>query len=208
MTFGGVLILAFCLGIERVTYAWVWHRPTTFRALCARAPFAAWKSPVDALEYLFWGFKGLQVAIFLAWCWLWGDGSVRLTPSGAAAIAGLVLVGSGQVLNLSVFHRLGKTGVFYANRFGYAVPWCSRFPFSLLRHPQYVGTLLSIWGFFLVMRFPHPDWLLLPLVETAYYTLGSYVERHGAGDSGHAHREPAATCGRSGAHPRASAPLA
>jgi methylene-fatty-acyl-phospholipid synthase len=156
---------------------------------------------VGALECLFWGFKGLQVAIFLAWCWFWGDGSVGLTPSGVATTVGLVLVCSGQVLNVGVFHRLGRTGVFYGDRFGYPVTWCERFPFSVLRHPQYVGTLLSIWGIFLVMRFPHPDWVVLPLLETAYYTAGSCVERQGGGDSG---RERARTPG----HSPASAPLA
>jgi methylene-fatty-acyl-phospholipid synthase len=57
------------------------------------------------------------------------------------------------------------------------LPWCRAFPFSVLQHPQYVGTVLSIWGFFLVMRFPHDDWYLLPIVETVYYALGAYFEQ-------------------------------
>jgi len=208
MSLWGVLVVALGLGLERLTYAWVWHRPTAFQALCKRARFRALASPTDALEYLFWGFKTLQAAIFLTWCWLWGGGVVRLPAWGPAMIAGLLLVGSGQVLNLGVFHRLGRTGVFYGNRFGYAVPWCHRFPFSVLRHPQYVGTLLSVWGFFLVMRFPHPDWVVLPLLETAYYTLGSYVERQAGGDSGRVRPQQGGTCGPPGVHPPASAPLA
>jgi hypothetical protein len=81
------------------------------------------------------------------------------------------------MLNMSVFYRLGKVGVFYGRQLGYEIPWCRAFPFSLLRHPQYVGTLLSIWGFFLVMRFPHNDWYLLPTLETVYYVLGAYFEQ-------------------------------
>jgi len=46
----------------------------------------------------------------------------------------------------------------------------------LFKHPQYAGTLLSIWGFFLVVRFPHDDWYLLPILETGYYTLSAYFE--------------------------------
>jgi len=208
MTLRGVLTLALALGLERVTYAWVWQRPAAFQGLCARAPFPAWQSPVDALQSLFWGFKALQVTIFLAWCWLFGGGSLRPASSGVATMLGLALVGTGQLLNLSVFHRLGKTGVFYGNRFGYAVPWCNRFPFSVLRHPQYVGTLLSIWGFFLVMRFPHPDWVVLPLLETAYYTVGSYVERTTGGGKRPARHERVGTCGASAADPSTSVPLA
>ena len=83
----------------------------------------------------------------------------------------------GQILNISVFYRLGKVGVFYGNILGYELPWCREFPFSWLKHPQYVGTVLSIWGFFLVMRFPHEDWYLLPSLETVYYAFGAYCER-------------------------------
>jgi phosphatidyl-N-methylethanolamine N-methyltransferase len=67
--------------------------------------------------------------------------------------------------------------VFYGDKFGYEVCWCRKFPFSLLKHPQYVGALLSIWGFFLAMRFPHEDWYILPALETVYYSLGAYFER-------------------------------
>ncbi len=56
-------------------------------------------------------------------------------------------------------------------------PGAEKFPFSLLKHPQYAGALLSIWGFFLAMRFPHPDWYLLPSLETLYYALGAYLEQ-------------------------------
>ena len=68
-------------------------------------------------------------------------------------------------------------GAFYGERFGYEVPWCRKFPFSWFKHPQYTGALLSIWGFFLVMRFPHDDWYMLPALETVYYVLGAYFER-------------------------------
>src|SRR5262245_34427204 len=85
----------------------------------------------------------------------------RCCRSGAAQILGLglALIAGGQTLNLSVFYRLGKVGVFYGDRFGHQVPWCQGVPFSLFKHPQYAGTL-PIWGFFLVVRFPHDDWYL------------------------------------------------
>ncbi len=71
----------------------------------------------------------------------------------------------------------GQVGVFYGNKFGYPTRWVRKFPFSCLRHPQYIGALLSIWGFFLVMRFPQDDWYLLPALETLYYVLGAYWEQ-------------------------------
>ncbi len=90
----------------------------------------------------------------------------------------------GQILNLSVFYRLGVVGVFFGDRLGHEVPWCRAFPFSWISHPQYVGALLTIWGFFLVMRFPHADWFFLPAVETVYYSVGAYFEARGTSFAG------------------------
>jgi methylene-fatty-acyl-phospholipid synthase len=93
------------------------------------------------------------------------------------AIAGIAIV-VGQVLNWSVFYRLGRIGAFFGDRLGYDVPWSREFPFTLLSHPQYVGAVLTIWGFFSIMRFPQTDWLVLPALETAYYLVGACLEEH------------------------------
>jgi methylene-fatty-acyl-phospholipid synthase len=166
------------LSLERISYLWIWRNPDSFRRLCARArPFSA-KDPVNALEYLFYGFKVLQCAVFLGWCMFQAGGWLfPLAGSGLSIALGAAMIVAGQLLNLSVFYRLGKIGVFYGNRFGYKVAWCRRFPFSMFDHPQYFGALLSIWGFFLVMRFPHDDWFFLPVLETVYYILAAYFER-------------------------------
>ena len=44
-------------------------------------------------------------------------------------------------------------------------------------HPQYTGTVLSIWGFFMTTRFPYDDWFILPTLQTAYYMAGAYLEQ-------------------------------
>ena len=91
--------------------------------------------------------------------------------------AGLVLILAGQGLNFSAFYQRGEVGVYYGVRFGHEAPWRRGFPFSLLKHPQYVGAVMSICGFFLVMRFPHGDWFVLPALETVYYALGACCEQ-------------------------------
>jgi len=170
-----VVFAALALSIERLCYVWVWRSPEAFRAVFASAPAS---QPVDALQTLFVGFKTVQLAVFLGWCLVYGDGQLWPPEAGVAAIiVGAGCLGFGQALNVGVFYRLGKRGVFYGNRFGYETSWCRAFPFSLFDHPQYVGTLLSIWGFFLIMRFPAGDWFVIPVIETAYYTLGAHAER-------------------------------
>jgi len=158
------------LSVERIAYALIWRRADEFRA--------AWAEPVDALRGLFYAFKAIQIGVFLSWCYVYGNG--RLWPSDADALTvaiGATFIVVGQILNASVFYRLGRHGVFYGDRFGYSIPWCTEFPFSLCSHPQYAGAVMSIWGLFLVLRFPHDDWYVLPLLETMYYFAGAHFER-------------------------------
>jgi len=169
------IVAAALLSLERLTYVWVWRRPLEFRDLTER--FAFWATPIDALHALFWIFKAIQAAVFVAWCAASGSSADGFHGGVSTLAVGAFLLLVGQVLNFGVFYRLGRTGVFYGNRLGHEIPWCQAFPFSVLKHPQYVGTVLSIWGFFLVMRFPYDDWFVLPALETVYYAAGAYWEQ-------------------------------
>lgn len=171
MLFAALIAAAF-LAIERVCYVLVWRHPDRFQAWAGKG------DPVYALQRLFLLFKLIQVGVFCAW--IVGFSGVFPPPPTAPLswlILGFLLIFFGQVLNFSVFWRLGKVGVFYGNRLGHQVPWVQGFPFSLVPHPQYVGTLMSIWGLFLAMRFPEPDWIVLPLISSLYYFLAMRLER-------------------------------
>jgi phosphatidyl-N-methylethanolamine N-methyltransferase len=170
--------VAALLSVERLAYVFIWREPGLFRQWCTHPALAALGGPVDVLMLLFGAFKVIQIAVFTAWHLLLGDGSLfPYSRDLRVVITGALLIGLGQALNVSVFRRLGRIGVFYGNKFGYRVSWCRRFPFTWFEHPQYVGTVLAIWGFFVMMRFPAPDWTFLPLLETAYYAAGARLER-------------------------------
>ena len=178
MSLWALLGIAVLLSLERLCYVWIWRAPEAFRTWCARPAVACVGEPVDIVQKLFYGFKVIQGVVFVGWCYVYSHGALwPLSGSAWALGLGGTLLVVGQILNVSVLYRLGKVGVFYGNKFGYEIPWCRAFPFSVLEHPQYVGTVLSIWGFFLVMRFPYDDWYLLPIVETMYYVLGAYFEQ-------------------------------
>jgi phosphatidyl-N-methylethanolamine N-methyltransferase len=170
--------VAFLLSLERICYLWIWRQPSAFRYWSAR-PIWAWiGAPIDVLAVLFCGFKALQLVVFASWCYVHGNGSLWPLNTPVASLGtGALLVAIGQSLNMGVFYRLGKVGVFYGNKFGYRVRWQVGFPFSFFKHPQYVGAVLSIWGFFLLMRFPHDDWYVIPALESVYYAVGAYLER-------------------------------
>jgi len=178
MSLWALLGVAVLLSLERLCYVWIWRAPEAFRIWCGRPAVACVGAPVDVVQKLFYGFKFIQGAVFVGWAYVYGHGSLWPLSGGARSLGlGGVLLVVGQLLNVSVFYRLGTVGVFYGNRLEYEMPWCRAFPFAWLKHPQYVGTVLSIWGIFLVMRFPHDDWYMLPAIETAYYVLGAYFEQ-------------------------------
>jgi methylene-fatty-acyl-phospholipid synthase len=174
---GGFLLAAILLSLERVCYIWIWRKPESFVTVCRRRLLTGLGGPVSVLRLMFYLFKAIQIGVFGWWCYSYGNGAILPpTATGSWVVLGLMLISVGQLLNLSVFHRLGPAGVFYGNRFGYEVPWRTGFPFSMMNHPQYVGTVLTIWGAFLILRFPHPDWYALPALETAYYVIGARFE--------------------------------
>lgn len=167
---------ALLLAGERACYVWIARAPGSFQRWCARPVVARVGEPVAVVRALFLGFKALQVMVFAGWCLALRDASPAVVH-GAALGVGAVLVLAGQTLSTLVFYRLGQVGIFYGDRLGHEVAWCRAFPFSALAHPQYVGAVMTIWGFFLVARFPHPDWYLLPALESVYYVVGTYLEK-------------------------------
>jgi phosphatidyl-N-methylethanolamine N-methyltransferase len=165
------------LSLERAAYVFIARRPEQFRRLCRHSMVARLGEPVAIVHRLLYGFKALQFSLFAAWCLVHGDGRpLPAEPDPVVLGIAAAAVAAGQVLNWSVFYRLGMVGVFYGDRLGHRVPWCRGFPFSLCPHPQYVGVVLTIWGFFLGMRFPHDDWFVLPALETLYYAVGAQLE--------------------------------
>jgi len=185
MSLAALAIAAVLLATERACYVVIARRPDLFLALHTRLDPRRTSSAVRFVERLFFAFKGLQFGVFIAWCYVHGGRFPFPAPHGPFVLSlAWGLAGAGQVLVVSTFYRLGRTGVFFGDQLGYAVPRCRAFPFSLLAHPQYVGTLLTIWGGFMLVRFPHTDWWALPLLETVYYLGGMWLEtprrRYGA----------------------------
>ena len=166
---------AVVLSVERACYVWIARAPRRFSAWCTRPTVARLGEPVVVVRKLFYGFKVVQLSVFAWWWWVFGRSGFAVSEGLALWVGGLLVL-IGQTLNWSVFYRLGTVGVFYGDRLGHDVPRCRDFPFSLFTHPQYVGTVLSIWGFFAATRFPHDDWALLPALETGYYVIGTYLE--------------------------------
>ncbi len=51
-----------------------------------------------------------------------------------------------QWLNVGIFKAIGHAGVYYGFKLGHTVPWVSGFPFNVVSHPQYVGSVATVLG--------------------------------------------------------------
>lgn len=167
------------LSLEKITYMYVYNHPRKFQAFCKQYLYHKW-SEVNCLGYLLIMFKIIQISVFMYW---WNvTGSMNELFQGWAGLIkpnfliGSLLILAGQYLNLSVFYRLGNLGVLYGKQFGYEIPWATQFPFSVIKHPQYIGTVISIWGCFIAINFSYEYWYAIPALETILYILGAEQE--------------------------------
>src|SRR5262245_59861027 len=177
MSVAALACAAVLLAVERVSYVVIGRRPELLLALCARWGPARRSGPTAVVEQLFYACKVLQFGVFIAWCYVHGGGFPLPARNDPFVVAlALALAVAGQILVVAPCYRLWRAGVFFGAQLGFAVRRCRECPFSLLSHPQYVGPLLTIWGGFMLVRFPHDDWYALPILETIYYLGGMWLE--------------------------------
>lgn len=133
------LILA--LVFERLVYTFVWLAPQQFQNLFKT------QNPVDTVVSLFYTSKVLQFGGLLMWYVYTAPPANMLEITPFQWVTGTQLILFGQLLNYSVFAAIGKNGVFYGNKFGKSIPWCTGFPFSVFTaHPQYYGAVSTMFG--------------------------------------------------------------
>lgn len=63
-----------------------------------------------------------------------------------AAVCGGLLIAYGQTLNVGIYKAIGHVGVYYGFKLGHKVPWVNGFPFNVVKHPQYVGSVATVLG--------------------------------------------------------------
>lgn len=149
----GDWLLIAILTAPHALYAFIWLFPGSWRALFPR-------NPVNAMASFASAGKVLQFSMIVLW-WLaddWGVPKIGKIPT-THLVLGIGLVGIGQTLNFSMYSAIGKPGVYYGEKLGSKVPWCTTFPFTVTSHPQYVGSVLTIWGIFALVYAQGPKTL-------------------------------------------------
>ena len=86
---------------------------------------------------------------------------------------GLVLFLGGQILNAGAYKAIGANGIYYGFKLGKHVPWCHDWPFGgplSVPHPQYTGSVMSIWGALFVICSPAHYEVAHPYILAGYWT--------------------------------------
>lgn len=69
---------------------------------------------------------------------------------------------------MGIYRAIGEAGVYYGFKLGHTVPWHSGFPFNVVSHPQYIGSVASVIAFAVLVMGQAPSglWIL-----AGYWTL-------------------------------------
>jgi methylene-fatty-acyl-phospholipid synthase len=120
-----------------------------------------------------------QFAVVCLWYTSYYGGVDLSKVPALHALLGLGLVGAGQTLNVSIYQAIGEDGVYYGNKLGHKVPWHRGWPFNVVSHPQYVGSILSILGAVILFWNQSPaGTAILAAYWCALYGLTALVEEY------------------------------
>ncbi len=110
-------------------------------------------SPIKLITYLGFTQKILQF-IFI---YLQSINNNTLIPYFENLnIGNIILIIIGQILNISVYYKLGTKGVYYGNIFGLNLPYINTFPYNIgIKNPQYTGCILTLCGLYPLISFEY-----------------------------------------------------
>lgn len=152
-----MLLAGALIALSSAFYTWVWLHPSAFARLCGGS------EPCLRMSLLSNALKLAQFAACIAstdWA------RAAALPVGVLLCAAALAV-LGQHLNALVYLRLGTAGVYYGSRFGRSLPWVSAYPFSVVPHPQYVGSSLSVAAAAVLVPWPIAAWWVANYVYLA-----------------------------------------
>lgn len=125
----------------------------------------------------------LQFAVILLWF-------ASLRPSGLCLdlsaislpqwLAFLLLACYGQSLNVGIFQAIGHDGVYYGFKLGKTIPWVNGWPFDTVSHPQYVGSVMTVWALVALVwgQAPHAALAIMAGFWTLVYVVTAVQEQY------------------------------
>lgn len=169
-----ISLLALALSLPHILYMFIWFRPKFWQT--------CFEQPIDTFAQVAVALKVLQFSSFLAWYYYAKQPGpiLELQQLHAGNIfIWIIFIAAGQVLNVGIYHAIGRVGVYYGFKLGRHVPWVNGFPFNVVSHPQYVGSVLSVWSIPALVWQQRPTGLLpITAFWTALYALTAVQEQY------------------------------
>jgi methylene-fatty-acyl-phospholipid synthase len=164
-----------CIASPHILYAAIWYLPEIWRAQFGR-------ESVQVFAHVATAGKVLQFTAAYLWLETHSGSytffSITRVPLLVWPVC-LTMVGIGQVLNVAIYNAIGRAGVYYGFKLGSPVPWHTGFPFNVVSHPQYVGSVLTVWGLGGIVWSQAPAGFPLLLVYwTVLYVLTGLQEQY------------------------------
>lgn len=139
------------LWMHSYTYSYIWLKPEKYAKFCHQKMRQS--NPIKVYAGISVSMKLLQVGLMLLIALYYKGATLFISDlyqtSWKRWCVTLMLGTMGQFLNATVYYQIGIDGVYYGCKLGKEIPWNTNFPFNLgMRHPQYMGAILSWWGLF------------------------------------------------------------
>jgi len=133
-------IIMCILSIPHIYYFFIWNYPAFFMKLFKDKVV---KRIADSAMLI----KVIQYTALIYW---YLNNGVPVNPLEMSRLpftaVGALLVAAGQILNFTVYKKLGIDGVYYGCKLGKKIKWVYDFPFNFISNPQYTGCILTILG--------------------------------------------------------------
>ena len=168
-------------------HGFIWNFPSKFAALCKKYTKLHPVEVFAVLEGVGKIWQGGAIALYLGTSGLRAAGAAMAAAPAWCWAACAASVAAGQTLNFAMYATIGNAGVYYGFKLGRPVPWATAFPFNVgLRHPQYVGVVLTLWAALLALLTEEVASHGMPqllLAWGAMYIVMSLMEQIGDNDS-------------------------
>ena len=151
--------------VEHLMYAMIWLYPEFFNKLNF--------NPKKVHKFLIAvKFIGISLAIYQNY-------NMINIYYNYLCMFGIAMVAFGQFLNLAVYRAIGFNGVYYGNKFGINIPYCTKFPYNTnIKHPQYIGaytTYIGLW-FVFMQKLSYMDFTIFSVLMALSYIMISIIE--------------------------------
>lgn len=136
------MILYLITSLSHILYFFVWDYTDNFINLSRYLHI----TPLLLIKYLSYLQKILQISLLINYTIQNNTLIPYLININPVNFSAIII---GQILNFSVYYKLGTKGVYYGNKFGYSLPYIKSFPYNIgIKDPQYTGCILTICGLY------------------------------------------------------------